>query len=48
MLSNHNTKFIQNLYKNYKIHIVPAKRMINSDASKRGYVEEVIITNYEN
>ena len=48
MLSNHNTKLIQNLYKNYKIHVVPAKRMINSDASKRGCVEEVIITNYEN
>lgn len=48
MLSNHNTKFIQSLYKNYKIHVVYAKRMINSDANKRGNVEEVIITNYEN
>lgn len=47
MLSNHNTDFIRELYKDYNINIVMAKRMINSDASKRGKVEEVIITNYE-
>ena len=47
MLSNHNTKFINELYKDYNIHIVNAKRMINSNASGRGNVEEVIITNYE-
>ncbi len=47
MLSNHNTKFINELYKDYHIHIIHAKRMINSDATKRGDIEEVIITNYE-
>ncbi len=47
MLSNHNTPLIRELYKEYNIHIVNAKRMINSDATKRGPVEEVIITNYE-
>lgn len=47
MLSNHNTDFIRELYKDFNIHIVLAKRMINSDASKRGNIEEVIITNYE-
>lgn len=47
MLSNHNTSFINELYKDFYIHVVPAKRMINSNASKRGNVEEVIITNYE-
>lgn len=46
MLSNHNTKFIRELYKDYNIHFIEAKRMINSDASKRGPIEEVIITNY--
>lgn len=46
MLSNHNTKLIRELYKDYKITIVKAKRMINSNASKRGKIEEVIITNY--
>lgn len=47
MLSNHNTKFINELYKGFHITIVPAKRMINSKADGRGEVEEVIITNYE-
>ena len=47
MLSNHNTKFINELYKEFHITIVPAKRMINSNANGRGNVEEVIITNYE-
>lgn len=48
MLSNHNTEFIRELYKEFNIHAVEAKRMINSKASGRGNVEEVIITNYEN
>ncbi|AKB10962.1 Dam family site-specific DNA-(adenine-N6)-methyltransferase [Mycoplasmopsis synoviae] len=47
MLSNHNTAFINELYSKFKIHIVNAKRMINSKADERGNVEEVIITNYE-
>jgi len=47
MLSNHNTKFIQELYKDFHINVVPAKRMINSNAQGRGVVEEVLITNYE-
>ncbi len=46
MLSNNNTSMIRELYKNYKIHVVPARRMINRDANGRGKVEEVIITNY--
>lgn len=47
MLSNHNTKLINDLYKGYNIHIIEAKRNINSDGKKRGKVEEVIITNYD-
>lgn len=46
MLSNHNTKFINELYKGFNIQVVNAKRMINAKASGRGNVEEVIITNY--
>jgi len=46
MLSNHNTAFIRDLYKEFNIHIVNAKRMINSKADGRGDVEEVVITNY--
>lgn len=48
MLSNHNTTLINELYKNYHIHIIEAKRNINANGKKRGKVDEVIITNYEN
>ena len=46
MLSNHNTALINELYKDYNIHVIEAKRNINSNGKKRGKVEEVIITNY--
>ena len=48
MLSNHNTSLVKELYKDYNIHVIKAKRNINSNGKKRGSVEEVIITNYEN
>lgn len=47
LLSNSNTRFIRTLYKDYKIQIVKATRAINSVASKRGEVEEVLVKNYE-
>ncbi|MGN0467386.1 MAG: DNA adenine methylase [Acutalibacteraceae bacterium] len=46
MLSNSATDFIKDLYKNYNINIIKAKRVVNSDAKKRGEIEEVLITNY--
>lgn len=46
MLSNSDTEFIRNLYKGYHINIVRAKRLINCDASKRGKINELVITNY--
>ena len=46
MLSNHNTKLINELYSEFNIHVIEAKRNINSNGQKRGSVEEVIITNY--
>ena len=46
MLSNSATTFIKELYKDYDISIVQAKRAINSDAGKRGAIEEVLIRNY--
>lgn len=46
MLSNSDSKFIKNLYKDYNIHFVKATRMINCDATKRGQISEVVITNY--
>ena len=48
MLSNHNTILIKELYKDFNIHVIEAKRNINANGKKRGKVEEVIITNYEN
>ncbi len=46
MLSNSDTDFIKDLYKGYHINFVQAKRMINCDATKRGKINEVVITNY--
>lgn len=46
MLSNHNTTLVNELYKDYNIHVISAKRNINSNGNKRGKVEEVIVTNY--
>ncbi len=46
MLSNSNTEFIKNLYKDYNIYVIEANRNINSNGKKRGKIEEVIITNY--
>ncbi len=46
MLSNSDTQFIKELYKNYNINIVRAKRMINCDATKRGEINELVVTNY--
>ncbi len=48
MLSNHNTFLVRELYKDFNIHVIEAKRNINANGKKRGKVEEVIITNYEN
>ena len=48
MLSNHNTSLINDLYKNFNIHVIEAKRNINSNGKKRGKVKEVIITNFVN
>ncbi len=46
LLSNSSTEFIRKLYDGYMIETVHAKRAINSDASKRGAIEEVLISNY--
>lgn len=48
MLSNHNTLLVNEMYKDYNIHIIEAKRNINSKGNKRGKVEELIITNFVN
>ncbi len=46
LLSNSNTEFILNLYQDYRIETITATRAINSNAQKRGKVNEVLIMNY--
>lgn len=48
MLSNSNTEFIHELYSDsfYNITFVKARRCVNSVASKRGDVDELVIRNY--
>jgi DNA adenine methylase len=54
MLSNSDPKnenpedhFFEDLYKDFRIERVDASRMINSDASKRGKIKELVILNYQ-
>ena len=47
MLSNSATDFIKEQYAAYHISIVRAKRAINSDSTKRGEIDEVVVRNYE-
>ena len=47
MLSNSSTEFIREQYSAYNILTVQAKRAINSVATKRGDVDEVVVRNYE-
>ncbi|MBW4630171.1 MAG: DNA adenine methylase [Brasilonema octagenarum HA4186-MV1] len=46
MLSNSDTSFIRDLYKEFHIHTVLAGRSINSNAKKRGVINELLITSY--
>jgi DNA adenine methylase len=43
---NPDDEFFDVLYANYTITRVPAKRMINCDGTKRGEIQEIIVTNY--
>lgn len=45
LLTNHNTDFVREMYKDFKIDVVNVKRFVNSDSSNRNG-QEVIITNY--
>lgn len=46
MLSNSATDFIKAEYAHYRIHIVKARRQVNSKPTVRGQVDEIIVTNY--
>lgn len=47
LLSNSSTEFIRDLYKDYNIIFVDAKRAINSKVEGRGKITEVLVKNYE-
>ena len=46
LLSNSATAFIRELYSEYHVTIVGARRAVNSRADKRGSVDEVLVRNY--
>lgn len=46
LLSNSHTPLIRDLYSEYELTVVKARRSINSDGSKRGPVDEVLVRNY--
>ncbi|MFW9949141.1 MAG: DNA adenine methylase, partial [Candidatus Thorarchaeota archaeon] len=45
LLSNSYCEFIITLYRDYRIVKIKAKRAINSDSSKRGFIDEALIMN---
>jgi DNA adenine methylase len=47
LLSNSATQFIKELYRDYQIEIIQAKRAVNSKADKRGEINEVLVMNFE-
>lgn len=47
MLSNSYTSFVKDLYKDFKIEKIKAKRVVNSKGSGRGDVFEVVVRNYD-
>ena len=47
LLSNSSCTFIEELYKDYIIEHVNAKRAINANPEKRGEIKEVLVRNYE-
>lgn len=46
LLSNSDCQFIRELYREFNIYSISATRLINSNASKRGRISEVLITSY--
>ncbi|MFP3307190.1 MAG: DNA adenine methylase [Thermocladium sp.] len=47
MQSNSNNEFIRQLYAEYNIVEIEARRNINSNASKRGPIKELLVLNYQ-
>ena len=47
MLSNSNTEFIRQLYSEYNITEISARRVINCNGNRCGTVTELVIRNYQ-
>lgn len=47
MLSNSDSPIIRKEFKDFNIKKLKAKRIVNSDGKNRGYVYEVVVTNYQ-
>ncbi|NCD06981.1 MAG: DNA adenine methylase [Spirochaetia bacterium] len=47
LLSNSNTPFISELYRDYNPIPITAKRSVNSNGAKRGFVNEILVKNYD-
>ena len=47
LLSNSACTFIEELYKDYIVEYVNAKRVINANPEKRGEIKEILVHNYE-
>ncbi len=46
MLSNSDTPFVRELYRDFRIETVQARRAINSKPQKRGKISELLVLNY--
>jgi DNA adenine methylase len=46
LLSNSSTEFVSELYQEYRIETIRVARAINSNAEKRGKIDEVLVMNY--
>ncbi|MBT3385516.1 MAG: Dam family site-specific DNA-(adenine-N6)-methyltransferase [Prolixibacteraceae bacterium] len=44
--NNEDDNFFDELYKSHRIFRVPARRMINSNATRRNAINEIVVTNY--
>jgi len=47
MLSNSSCSFIKDLYGEYNVEIVQARRNVSADGGKRILIDEVLVTNYK-
>jgi DNA adenine methylase len=46
MVSNSDTEFVRDLYKNYNIEVIKSSRSVSCKSNQRGKVQELIIRNY--